>query len=90
MSTRYELREIPGLDKEISDSEGQSKDDLLNQIDYGNGSSPFQKRITKLCYEFKDIIADSVSKNPAKVDEQMNNEIDEGGRFNNAATLRTS
>ena len=90
MSTRYELREIPGLDKESSDSEGQTKEDLLNQIDYGNGSSTFQKRIRKLCYEFKDIIDDALSSQPAKVDEPMSIDIEEGAWFNNAGNRRPS
>ena len=67
VTTRYELREIPGFDKEISDGEGQSKAELLNQIDYGNGSSTFKEKIRELCHEFEDIIDDSLSEQPAKV-----------------------
>ena len=43
-----------------------------------------------MCYEFSDIIDDSLSSQPAKVDEPMNIDIDEGAWINNAGNRRPS
>jgi len=43
-----------------------------------------------LCYEFQDIIDDSLSDQPAKVDEPMDIDLDEGAWFNNPGNRRPS
>jgi len=90
VSTRYELREIPGIDKEVNDSGGKDKTALLEQIDYGDGPPTLKEKIRKLCYEFQDIIDDSLSDQPAKVDEPMDIDLDEGAWFNNPGNRRPS
>ena len=66
VSTRYEMREIPGIDIESEEQVGggknKDKTELLNQIDYGNGPPTLQQKTRKLCYEFRDIIDDTGSK----------------------------
>lgn len=55
----------------------KDKNDLLNQIDYGNGPTSLQEKALKLCYEFSDIIDDTLGSQPAKVDAPMDIDIDE-------------
>jgi hypothetical protein len=52
VETRYEQREIPGIDvdQEIPD-DGGNKTELLDQIDYGDGPPTLQEKLRKLCYE---------------------------------------
>jgi hypothetical protein len=43
-----------------------------------------------LCYEFKDIIDDKLSAQPAKVDQPMEVDVEEGAWFNNPSNRRPS
>jgi hypothetical protein len=67
VETRYEQRDIPGIDidNEIPVG-GGNKTELLDQIDYGDGPPTLKQKLRKLCYEFKDIIDDKLSDQPAK------------------------
>jgi len=92
VETRYEQREIPGIDieQEIPDGGGKNKTELLNQIDYGDGPPTLQDKLRKLCYEFKDIIDDKLNEHPAHVDHPMEVDVDEGAWFNNPGNRRPS
>ena len=43
-----------------------------------------------MCYEFKDIIDDKLSAQPAKVDQPMEVDVEEGAWFNNPSNRRPS
>ena len=92
VETRYEQREIPGIyvDQEIPDGGVNNKTELLNQIDYGDGTPTLKEKLRKLCYEFKDIIDDKLSDQPAKVDQPMEVDVEEGAWFNNPGNRRPS
>jgi hypothetical protein len=49
-----------------------------------------QEKARKLCYEFRDIIDDSLGDQPAKVDEPMDIDLDEGAWFNSPGNRRPS
>jgi hypothetical protein len=92
VETRYEQREIPGIsvDQDIPDGGGSNKTELLDQIDYGDGPPPLKEKLRKLCYEFKDIIDDKLDEQPAKVDQPMEVDVEEGAWFNNPGNRRPS
>ena len=83
---------MPGIDidNEIPDDGGKNKTELLNQIDYGNGPPTLKEKLRKLCYEFQDIIDDTLSDQPAKVEQPMEVDVDEGAWFNNPGNRRPS
>jgi hypothetical protein len=62
---------------------------VLDSIIFGD-SPTLTSKARKLCYEFKDIISDSLDPKPAKVDEPMEIDIEEGAWFNNPGNRRPS
>ena len=80
VQTRYEKSQLPGID--CDDGETTSKN-ILDSITFGTSTPTLTSKARKLCYEFKDIISDSLDPKPAKVDEPMEIDIEEGAWFNN-------
>ena len=90
VSTRYEKSTIPGVDiEEDPTSGGGTKSDPLQGINFA-GPPTLQTKARKLCYEFKDIISDSLGNKPAKVDSPMEIDIEEGRWFNEPGNRRPS
>ena len=91
VSTRYEKSTIPGVDIEddLNSDGGKIKHDPLQGINF-EGPPTLQAKARKLCYEFKDIISDSLGSKPAKVDAPMEIDIEEGRWFNEPGNRRPS
>jgi hypothetical protein len=87
VSTRYEKSVIPGIDIEETPADGGNNP--LEGINF-EGPPTLQKKARKLCYEFRDIISDSLGNKPAKVNAPMSIDIDEGRWFNEPGNRRPS
>jgi hypothetical protein len=71
VQTRYEKSQLPGIDCDDGDTTSKN---VLDSIIFGTDTPTLTSKARKLCYEFKDIISDSLDPKPARVDEPM--EID--------------
>jgi hypothetical protein len=80
VQTRYEKSQLPGIDCDDGDTTSKN---VLDSIIFGTDTPTLTSKARKLCYEFKDIISDSLDPKPAKVDEPMEIDIEEGAWFNN-------
>ena len=78
ISTRYEKSVIPGIDIEETSADGGNNP--LEGINF-EGPPTLQTKARKLCYEYRDIISDSLGNKPAKVNAPMSIDIDEGRWF---------
>ena len=88
--TRYEKSQLPGIDTDVIDGENKDGTNPLDSITFGKESPTLEQRARKLCYEFKDIISDSLDPKPAKVDEPMEIDLELGAWFNNPGNRRPS